>query len=208
MVINPGFRRLFAGHTPIGRASFRGALPLPDKFPYNSALSAFRNCCEAFYESAVVPQVRKEAPSRLQGRASSRQGFRDLQEQPAFQGAPALRAGNLLSGCRSRAAQAALFLDVHGWTECRICRSKLRRMSMDGRNARSEGAPDIRGHSLHPCGSNCRSKFRGSDRPWPPPHDCAGSCDRAHACDGAWGAIPPSPVRYAVAVMEPRARFC
>lgn len=60
-----------------------------------------------FHESAFFPQVRQEAPSRLQGRASSRQGFRDLQEQPALQGAPALSCRRVL---QKRAAHAALFV--------------------------------------------------------------------------------------------------
>src|SRR5690348_16005850 len=41
-------------------------------------------------EGAFVPEVRETAASRLQGRAPSRQGVRDLQVEPAFQGAPAL----------------------------------------------------------------------------------------------------------------------
>src|SRR4249919_876415 len=45
------------------------------------------------HESPVVPQVGEDPPSRLQGRPPSRQGLRDLQVQPAFQGPPALSAG-------------------------------------------------------------------------------------------------------------------
>src|SRR5262249_45453020 len=43
-------------------------------------------------ESPVVPQVREEAAPRLQSRPPPRQGLRDLQEQSALQGAPALSA--------------------------------------------------------------------------------------------------------------------
>ena len=82
---------------------------MPAEIPYNSALSMSRNCCEAFHESAVVPQVRKEAPSRLQGRASSRQGIRDLQEQSAFQGAPAL-SGTPLSDFDEKGRSVAFFV--------------------------------------------------------------------------------------------------
>jgi hypothetical protein len=116
-------------------------LSMPTEIPYNSALSVFRNCCEAFHESAVVPQVRKEASPRLQGRASPRQGIRDLQEQPALQGAPAL-SGTPLPDFEKRTALRSFFL-----------------MVMDGLNAGPFGVPDAEGHSPHPCRSEMPEHF-------------------------------------------------
>jgi hypothetical protein len=42
------------------------------------------------HESTVLAEVRQAASSRLQSRTAPRQGVRDLQEQPALQGTPAL----------------------------------------------------------------------------------------------------------------------
>jgi len=66
---------------------------------------------ELCHESTVLAEIRQGASSRLQDRASSRQGLRDLQEQPAFQGAAALRGDsrNLMSRPRKR---PCAFLDV------------------------------------------------------------------------------------------------
>src|SRR5690606_14938122 len=67
------------------------------------------------HEGPVLPQVGEGPPPRLQGRASPRQGLRDLQVQPAFQGAPALiaapghRPGPALQDRRGR-SDAALFV--------------------------------------------------------------------------------------------------
>src|SRR5690606_29925003 len=45
---------------------------------------------EARHEGPVLPEVGEGPSPRLQGRSSPWQGLRDLQVQPAFQGAPAL----------------------------------------------------------------------------------------------------------------------
>src|SRR5690606_3917069 len=47
---------------------------------------------EVCHEGPVLPEVGEDPSPRLQGRSSSRQGLRDLQVEPAFQGAPALSA--------------------------------------------------------------------------------------------------------------------
>src|SRR4249919_3338342 len=59
------------------------------------------------HESPVVPQVGEDPPSRLQGRPPSRQGLRDLQIQPAFQGSAALSASR--SGLPKTPAKAGVF---------------------------------------------------------------------------------------------------
>ena len=64
-----------------------------------------RSGLELCHESIVFAEIRQGASSRLQDRASPRQGLRDLQEQPAFQGASTL-SGNLTDRTIG-AAQAA-----------------------------------------------------------------------------------------------------
>lgn len=61
---------------------------------------------EVSNESAFFTQIRQVPSSRLQDRASPRQGFRDLQEQSAIQGASALSDSQQIHV--DKAAQAAL----------------------------------------------------------------------------------------------------
>src|SRR5690606_16518783 len=72
------------------------------------------------HEGPVLPEVGEGPPPRLQGRPSPWQGLRDLQVQPALQGAPALSAapagpsgGQRDRGIRGR-SNAALFLSDAG----------------------------------------------------------------------------------------------
>jgi hypothetical protein len=57
-------------------------------------------------EGAFFPQDRENAAPRLQGRAPARQGVRDLQIEPAFQGPATLRR----DGAHEKAAPAAFLL--------------------------------------------------------------------------------------------------
>jgi hypothetical protein len=59
-------------------------------------------------ESPVFSQVRQDPPPRLQGGASPWQGLRDLQEQPALQGASALSQG--LSVVNDKGRESGPFL--------------------------------------------------------------------------------------------------
>src|SRR5690606_23794033 len=55
---------------------------------------------EVCHEGPVLPEVGEEPSPRLQSRSPSRQGLRDLQVEPAFQGAPALNHGRVLRFAR------------------------------------------------------------------------------------------------------------
>src|SRR5690348_5505543 len=59
--------------------------------PQGAALSPTSlRICRGFHEGPVLPEVGEDPPPRLQGGPPPWQGLRDLQVQPAFQGAPAL----------------------------------------------------------------------------------------------------------------------
>src|SRR5690606_27223324 len=66
------------------------------KYRYNARLSfspvALHPFSEVCHEGPVLPEVGEGPSPRLQGRSSPWQGLRDLQVEPAFQGAPALNA--------------------------------------------------------------------------------------------------------------------
>jgi hypothetical protein len=63
------------------------------KARYNARLSSFPSIsvAEVCHEGAVLPEVGEGPSPRLQGGPPSWQGFRDLQVESAFQGAPALK---------------------------------------------------------------------------------------------------------------------
>src|SRR3546814_12763349 len=70
---------------------------------------------EVCHEGPVLPEIGEGPSPRLQGRASPWQGLRDLQEQPALQGAPALRHLPALPG-------SACVLQVKGRRNAAFCR--------------------------------------------------------------------------------------
>ena len=63
---------------------------------------------EVCHEGSVLPEVGEDPSPRLQGGPPSWQGFRDLQVQPTFQGAPALSAGTSRLG--KTPAKAGVFV--------------------------------------------------------------------------------------------------
>src|SRR3546814_16174521 len=70
---------------------------------------------EVCHEGPVLPEIGEGPSQRLQGRASPWHGLRDLQEQPALQGAPALRHHPALPG-------SACALHVKGRSNAAFCR--------------------------------------------------------------------------------------
>src|SRR3546814_2917395 len=67
------------------------ALEWAGEYPLEWRACSSQSSLEVCHEGPVLPEIGEGPSPRLQGRASPWQGLRDLQEQPALQGAPALR---------------------------------------------------------------------------------------------------------------------
>src|SRR3546814_6563853 len=91
------------------------ALEWAGEYPLEWRACSSQSSLEVCHEGPVLPEIGEGPSPRLQGRASPWQGLRDLQEQPALQGAPALRHLPALPG-------SAWVLQVKGRRTEAFCR--------------------------------------------------------------------------------------